>query len=234
MRNKRVNFDKGDYEVEALVFRVFLKHIKANNLYIPFRWSVNRDKGDIIHAISSTLCRNKYRHSSDMMARIGAAFASAHSCDDIITGLRYTGKRVKKENNEQFQMSLMNMVNVLLHNCVEHAVTEDMQILEKIGSAVFEEVGKTLFGDSFKDITKEAIDPMQRDFMDKMHEMGMDMPSLREESRERLMRFLRDRFRNERRRNQEQESEMPRGFAALDSRPPMPWDFEEDIDDWSL
>lgn len=184
-------------DLEELVFRVFLKHVKSNNLYIPFRWSVNINgkNKDIIHMLSSNLCSKNYCNSKDRIARIGCAFSMSHSIGDIINILRLENKNHKIENTSQFQISLMNMVNMLIHNCIEHAIHKDFQVLEKIGSDVFEEVGKKLFGDDFKDMTEEALDPSQREFMDKMQRMR-SLPS-----REEMLNYLRemhDRMRHER------------------------------------
>ena len=48
-----------DFEIEELVFRTFLKYIKANNLYTAFRLSINHTRGDkdIFH-IESPCCIN--------------------------------------------------------------------------------------------------------------------------------------------------------------------------------
>ena len=174
-------------DLEELVFKVFLKHVKSNNLYIPFRWSVNingKDK-DIIHVLSSNLCHGTYHNSKDRIARIGCAFSMSRSISDIISTLRLENRYVKIENTSKFQIALMNMVNMLIHNCIEHAVHENIKLLEKIGSDVFEEVGKKLFGEDFKDITEEALDPSQREFMNKMQIMR-SLPS-----REEMARYLR-------------------------------------------
>ena len=182
-----------DKNLEELVFRVFLKHVKANNLYIAFRWSVNRDNAnkDIIHVLSSTLCSNRYRSCCDKMSRIGCAFIGAHSVYDIMRMMHSQTNKHKIENNGEFQMTLMSLVNSLIHNCIEHAV-KDMGVLEKIGNAVFEEVGKKLFGDDFKDMTEELMNPQQREFMAQMQRVGGDrIPSRREIDE--LMKMIRER-----------------------------------------
>lgn len=167
-------------KLEALVFRVFLKHVKANNLYIAFRWAVNRDNAhkDIIHALSSSLCRQSYRHSSDRISRLGCAFVSAHSIDDIIRFMQAEGGKSCNDDDRKLQMTIMNMVNMLIHSCIEHALTNDMPRLEKIGSAVFEEVGKKIFGDDFKDMTEEVIDPRHHELFEKIKEMGDSLGAL--------------------------------------------------------
>lgn len=166
-------------DIEKLVFKVFLKHIKANNLYIPFRWSVNRHQAyrDIIHVISSTLCREEYDKSGDRMARIaGTTFNTAQSVDDILRFMHAEMGKNKLDDNLKCQMLIMKMVNLLLHNCVEHSSRHGIHIIEKIGSDIFNEIGKTLFGDDFKDMTDEAIAPNQREFISNMKAIFNGMP----------------------------------------------------------
>lgn len=166
-----------EFEIEELVFRVFMKHVKANNLYIAFRWSVNHENSykDIIHILSSILCGDKYYHGRDKVCRIGGAFTSARSLTDIYKIMNGERGKYKVKNDVQFQTSIMTMVNILIHSCIEHAVTHDIHILEKIGSDVFTEVGKSLFGDDFKDLTEESLDPRQREFMERMKELKVDV-----------------------------------------------------------
>ena len=65
-------------------------------------------------------------------------------------------------------MYIMNLVNVLIHNCIEHALVNNMMLIEKIGSAIFEEVGKKLCGEDFKDLTNEGLDPKQVELMERL------------------------------------------------------------------
>lgn len=164
-----------EFEIEKLVFRVFMKHVKANNLYIAFRWSVNRENPskDMIHNLSNVLCRRSYNYSRDMMCRIGGtAFANSRSITDILNIMHAESGKCKGGNARENQIRIMNMVNMLIHNCIEHALTNNMQLIEKIGSAIFEEVGKKIFGEDFKDLTNEGIDPQQLQFMEQMRELG--------------------------------------------------------------
>jgi len=164
-----------EFEVEKTIFRIFLKHIKAHKLYMAFRWAVNREnaKKDLIHVLSYNLLRRKYMASSERMGRLGNAFSIARSYHDILRILHGERGKHKVENSKEFQMSIMNIVNMLLHNCIEHAVVEnDFKLLEEIGSSIFEESCKTLIGDSFEDMTLEMIDPREREFLARMQEMA--------------------------------------------------------------
>lgn len=211
----QLNALKDEYELEKLVFRVFIKHIKDNNLYIAFRWSVNIDNynRDIIHALSSKLCGDKHYHSRQIIAKIGCAFGTCRSVDDIIRMMHAERGMQKVENNAQFQLAIMNMVNMLIHNCVEYALVKNMQLIEKIGSSIFEEVGKKLFGNDFKDMTEEAMNPQQREFMERMQEMNGEIQDLPQGAASReFFRVMRDRLRMEmemRRRRREEEEARP-------------------------
>ena len=176
--NKRKD---NNLELEELVLKVFLKHIKTNNLYVAFRLSVNHDNGrikDIFHNFCSKAAFDFYHVSVDKVRRNGSPFMNVCSFDGMAAMMRECngGKKLTVTNDGKFQIAIMQMVNNLLHSCVEYAVTKDIRLLEKIGSAIFEEVCKKLFGDAFVDKTEEAIDVHHRDFLKKMHEMEMLNP----------------------------------------------------------
>jgi len=204
---------KEEFGVEKTVFRIFLKHIKANKLYIPFRWAVNHEKAnrDLIHIISSRLCDNKYYDGLNKIARIGGSFIGAHSIDDIARMLNADRGSKRVENNAQFQLAVMNMVNCLLHSCIEHAVIGgDMHVLEKLGSTIFEESCKELLGEDFKDMTEEAINPHQREMFDKMREMnGGMMPSIDMLRSKEFLKMIREQMRERRETREQMEMERP-------------------------
>ena len=192
---------KKGYEIEELVFRTFMKHVKANKLYLPFRWSVNHNNAfrDIVHQISQRSC-DSYYNTVRNSCKVGSAFTQAKSVEDIINIMRDCngGHKLEVAEDSKFQMEVMNMVNNLVHSCVEPYVGRNFEILEKIGSTVFEECCKALLGDSFKDMTEEAMAPEQRVFMKKMAEMGM--PPI-EHLNEDFLRMLHEHM--ERRRNRD-------------------------------
>ena len=181
-----------DVNIEKMIFRTFMKHVKDNNLYTAFRWSVNHDNRDrdLIHVLSSNLCNTAYRHSLNRIGHIGCAFVSAKSIKDILNILHMHRRGQKVENSKEFQMMLMNMVNILIHSCIEHAVSHNMQVLEKIGNTVFKEVGIALFGDDFKDMTEDMIDPRQREFIEAMQNFNGNRDGLPREAVEEFMRRM--------------------------------------------
>jgi len=222
-----------NYDLEELVLKVFLKHVKANNLYIAFRWSVNHNNAyrDIIHALSSQMMKDSYRHSLDRMSKLGSSFIYSSSIEEILTAMRNCngGHKVNIVNDGKSQMIIMAMVNNLIHSCIEHAIIKDIQRLEKLGSSVFEEVCKKLFGDAFKDMTEEAIDPKQKEFFEKMG----GIPNL-EHIDEKFLRMIHDEMRRRmQERNGEEEDKKIRGWrTSIAARPwRNPWD--DDLDwDW--
>lgn len=162
-------------EFQEFVFRIFMKHVKANKLYLAFRWSVNHsNKGkDFIHVLSKKMFNRKYNESYERICRLSSPFVNMSTNKEIIGTLYANSHNVLVENTSRFQMELMDMINLLIHYLIEHAVIDgDFKILEKIGSAVFEEVGKKLFGDSFKDMTSNELDKKQREFIEKMQSMN--------------------------------------------------------------
>ena len=158
-------------KIEKLVFRVFMKHVKANNLYAAFRLSVNHNKAynDIVHVLFSRYTVDKYSKCLHTMKHIGGTiFINANSINDILTVMHNDSRINIDKNDRNTQMYIMNLVNVLIHNCIEHALVNNMMLIEKIGSAIFEEVGKKLFGEDFKDLTNEGLDPKQVELMERL------------------------------------------------------------------
>ena len=142
--------------IEETIFRIFLKHIKLKNLYVEFRWSLNYNgrNADIYHAISRLFSR-KYFDSVHKISSLGNGFVDCSSINDICKAIKSANgnKIVKKGNTNDFQMYIMNVVNMLLHNCIEHAFINDIHKIEKLGSEIFEDCCRTLIGDSFEDLT---------------------------------------------------------------------------------
>ena len=159
---------KKNYELELMILRTFLKHVKEYHLYHRFRCSVglkNRRK-DLFHIIASRTLTNY--NAICKLGEMGSYYMNAESLEDILETMRSThGGKLNIENNSNCQMSLMNIVNGLVHSCIEYSITNDFHILEKIGEATFNEVCKNLFGDKFEDKTKEMMNPQQLEMMEK-------------------------------------------------------------------
>lgn len=220
-----------NYDLEELVLRVFLKHVKANNLYIAFRWSVNHNNAyrDIIHALSSHMLRDSYKNSIYRISKVGSSFQFSSSINEMLRDMRNCssgGHKVNVVNDGKCQMIIMTMVNNLIHSCIEHAIVKDFERLEKLGSSVFEEVCKKLFGDSFKDMTEEAIDPKQREFFEKMSKMG-GMPNP-EHIDDRLMRMIHEEMRRRMRNRRDEDDEAERDWRI--GHPYVPLHTDDDYD----
>ena len=159
---------KKNYELELMILRTFLKHVKEHHLYHRFRCSVglrNRRK-DLFHVIASRALTNY--NAICKLGDMGSYYMNADSLEDILAAMRRThGGKLNIENNSNCQMSLMNIVNGLVHSCIEYSITNDFHILEKIGEATFNEVCRNLFGDKFEDKTKEGMNPKQLEMMEK-------------------------------------------------------------------
>jgi hypothetical protein len=160
---------KKGYELEFLILRTFLKYVKLNNMYNIFRCSVNlpNRNRDLYHVIASKLLYGYGKISR--LPKIDAFYMNAKSLDELLAMMHGMHGNFKIENNSKCQMIIMNMVNGLIHSCIEYAVDTDFSILEKLGEDVFTEVCKSLFGDNFVDKTAEAM-PMNTE------QMGITMP----------------------------------------------------------
>lgn len=168
MRKKRK-----DYDVELLILRIFLKHVKKHHLYHIFRCSVgipNRHR-DIFHTIASRVMRN-YNNSLSNLGMVNPYYANTRSLEEFLATMRSTsGGDFKIENSGNCQMTVMNIVNGLVHSCIEYAVGSDFGVLEKIGEGVFTEVCQKLFGDEFVDKTTEFLKPEQMEMLEKYGRM---------------------------------------------------------------
>lgn len=162
-----------NYDVELLIFRVFLKHIKLHHLYHKFRCSVNipnRHK-DLFHLIASRVLMN-YGNSIGKLGMMNPYYMQAKSLEEILSTMQQAnGGKLQIVNNSKCQMELMNTVNGLIHSCIEPFIVDEFGVLEQIGEGVFTEVCKNLFGDDFVDKTSEALDPKQREMMEKFGRM---------------------------------------------------------------
>ena len=157
------------FKIESLIFKIFLKHVKLNKMYYIFRLSVNCYSlpQDIIHTVASkgniTYC--------DMMGRlsgVGSPYINARNLLDIYH-IMGNGMDMKVKNTPEYQMTIMNVVNGLIHSCLEYGVIDgNYQILGKIGEDVFTEVCKKIFGDDFTDKTSEMLSLEQIKMMEKM------------------------------------------------------------------
>ena len=157
------------FKIESLIFRIFLKHVKLNNMYYIFRLSVNCSSlpQDIIHTVASkgntTYCNMMGRLSS-----VGSPYINARNLLDIYH-IMGNGMDMKVKNTPEYQMTIMNVVNGLVHSCLEYGIIDgNYQILGKIGEDVFTEVCKKIFGDDFTDKTSEMLSPRQIKMMEKM------------------------------------------------------------------
>ena len=169
MKNK----NKEKYDIELLILRIFLKHVKKHHLYHIFRCSVgipNRHR-DIFHTIASRVIRN-YKNSLSNLGMVNPYYANTRSLEEFLATMRSTsGGDFKIENSGNCQMTVMNIVNGLIHSCIEYAIGDNFTVLEKIGEGVFTEVCQNLFGDEFVDKTTEMLKPEQIELLEKYGRM---------------------------------------------------------------
>ena len=217
-----------DFEIELLILRIFLKHVKMHHLYNQFRCSVNipnRQK-DLYHTIASRVL-NRYNDTVGKLGMMGSCYINSVSLNDFLRMMREScGGRILVENSNKGQVALMNVVNGLIHSCIEYSIGDRFAILEQIGEGVFKEVCQALFGDDFVDKTMEGLDPKQLEMLERHGRMMPPPPMM---------------GRGRRRGNDPQiEDEFRRWLDSMrDMMPPqpnqaepLPWIDELDDDDW--
>ena len=162
-----------NFQIEKLVFQTFLKYIKERKLYIYFRMAINYNNvnRDIFQSFIRHYNSHFFTDCCGKLSQSEHASTNASSLLDILQIMQsQKGKNgnIAIENTREFQMVIMNLVNSLLHNCIEYAVRDNMKVLEEIGSQIFEECCTKLLGDSFEDLTQKMIDkngkPIDMDF----------------------------------------------------------------------
>lgn len=163
-----------NFQIEKIVFQTFLRHIKEKKLYIYFRMAINYNNAnrDIFQSFLRHSNSHFFQDCCKKLCQSEHAYSNASSLLDILKIMRtHKGENDNTAigNTREFQMVIMNLVNSLLHNCIEYAVRDNMKILEEIGSQIFEECCKKLLGDSFEDLTQKMVDkngkPIDADFL---------------------------------------------------------------------
>ena len=146
-----------DYEVERTILKIFIRHLKMNGLYVYFRWAVNYPnyKIDYFHAIPKKASIESYDKYCENVMRLGGAFINASSIDDMVKLMRKNASygKLKIENTCECQMTIMNIVNQLIHSCIEGAYANCPKKIEEFGSSLYEECCRTLIGDKYEDLT---------------------------------------------------------------------------------
>lgn len=159
-----------DFKIESLIFRIFLKHVKLNKMYYIFRCSVSCNdlvSLDMFHTIASR-SDTRYYELMNRLKQIGSPYTLSRKLGDILLSIKNTyGEKI--ENNTEGQMILMNIVNGLIHCCLEYGITNgNYQILGEIGEKVFKEVCESLFGKDFVDKTNDGLSDEQKKILEKM------------------------------------------------------------------
>ena len=158
-------------EVVELVVKTFLKHIKENKLYIPFRIAVNNRNcaNDVYHIVlSQPSVRDRYTKSIQKLGRYGSNFYCVNNYIDLCKCTKKFNNSchtLKIEDSTEFQMAIMDMVNGLIHSCIEYYIETDFKILEKLGEDIFKDVCTKLLGEAFEDKTKQMIDSRHEELM---------------------------------------------------------------------
>ena len=193
-----------DYKTEFLIFRIFLKYVKKHNMYSNFRCSVNHTltDRDFFHIINRR-SNAQYGNNMNRLSAIHSQLLRCKDCNDILEIIRQMNcGKLKIENTADGQMKVMNIINTLIHCCIEYAVFDgrNFSLLEKLGEEIYNEVCSSLFGNDFVDKTEELmrpskdglkmIPPSMRDMLGRNGDIEID--------REKFLEFLHHLERNRR------------------------------------
>ena len=141
---------------KLLILKIFLKHIKRYHMYTKFRCSINQGAmgEDLYHTILRNNNAYRYTNMRNSISRMHSPFIFCKNLTEILKKKNKNVGEAKIEDTTSGQTQIMNIVNLLIHSCIEYAITSgDMRILEKIGNDVFNDVCKSLFGEDFTDKT---------------------------------------------------------------------------------
>lgn len=160
-----MNTKLDDNVLMDMVFRCLCRVLKNRKIYHRFRCFIGVcDKSIYSHDLTTSVytileCMQPYVRDAQQGDN---PFASASNREDIFSILRQLlGKdnMITKENNGDMgkvQMRITQLLNTLLHSCVEKTVGNFSEI-ERIGQETFNMVCKEIYGDDFVDETEKNI-----------------------------------------------------------------------------
>jgi len=140
---------------KLLILKIFLKHIKRYHMYAKFRCSINQGASgkDLYHIILRNKNSYLYNNMRNCVSHTHSPFTLCKNFMEILGEIDRSVGGAKIEDTTNGQTQIMNIINLLIHSCIEYAVTSNIGILEKIGNDVFNDVCKSLFGEDFTDKT---------------------------------------------------------------------------------
>ena len=160
-----MNIKLDDNILMDMVFRCLCRVLKNRKIYHRFRCFIGVcDKSIYSHDLTTSVyamleCMQPYVSDAQQGDN---PFCSASNKEDIFSILRkLLGKdnMITKENNGDIgkvQMRITQLLNTLLHSCVEKTVGNFSEI-ECIGQETFNMVCKEIYGDNFVDETEKNI-----------------------------------------------------------------------------
>ena len=160
-----MNTKLDDNVLMDITFRCLCRVLKNRKIYHRFRCFIGVcDKSIYSHDLTTSVytmleCMQPYVRDAQQGDN---PFCNASNKEDIFSILRQllgNGNMIIKENNRDMgkvQMRITQLLNTLLHSCVEKTVGNFSEI-ERIGQETFNMICKEIYGDDFVDETEKNI-----------------------------------------------------------------------------
>lgn len=154
-----------DKEIAELVFKSLCRTLKNKKIYHRFRCFIGYGHNDnefvsLTSSIYSSLdcMKDICKIARDNCSQNPFYFTSnLQDIYNVMGNLNLERRLGNKESNAgKIQMRITQLINALIHNCVELTV-RDFNMLEEIGQATFDLVCTKIFGKDFVDETVDNI-----------------------------------------------------------------------------
>ena len=163
-----MNIKLDDKVLMDMVFKCLCRVLKNRKIYHRFRCFIGYGNISNMYIYNHDLTTTIYSSMNSMQRYVADAqngdnpFYHTSNKEDIFKVLRMVvGKdnMITKENNGDMgkvQMRITQLLNTLLHSCVEKTVGNFSEI-ERIGQETFDMVCREIYGDNFVDKTENNI-----------------------------------------------------------------------------
>lgn len=153
-----------DRDLQILVFKYLCRVLKNRKIYHKFRCFIGNGESVVSITRRPCICYSSFRC---MQPIIGVAlsqasenpFFHATTMGSVITAFEaILGKHdaIDEWDNGQVQSRVTQLINTLMHCCVEKTV-KDFRQLEDIGRETFDMVCRKIFGNNFVDETEKGL-----------------------------------------------------------------------------
>lgn len=152
-----------DRDLQILVFKYLCRVLKNKKIYHRFRCFIGHDitiYGMYKYNLYSTFpCMKPIADMASSMETSENPFFNASTVEAVISVFEtILGKHdtIDEWNNGKVQQRITQLINTLIHCCVERTITDYHQ-LEDIGRETFDMVCRKIFGNNFVDETEKEL-----------------------------------------------------------------------------